>query len=52
MKEVKEDIEEELKKGNLRVETEEDEDNLEPPFVIVVQGSRECGKSTLVKSLV
>ena len=51
MKESKENIAEEMKKGNLRVETEE-EDNLEPPFVIVVQGSRECGKSTLVKSLV
>jgi polynucleotide 5'-kinase involved in rRNA processing len=51
MKETKEDIAEELKKGNLRVETEEEE-NLEPPFVIVVQGSHECGKSTLVKSLV
>ena len=51
MKESKEDIAEEMKKGNLRVETEE-EDNLEPPFVIVVQGSREGGKSTLVKSLV
>ena len=36
MKEAKEDIAEELKKGNLRVETEEEEENLEPPFVIVV----------------
>ena len=36
MKEGKEDITEEMKKGNLRVETEEEEDNLEPPFVIVV----------------
>jgi polynucleotide 5'-kinase involved in rRNA processing len=52
MKEAKENIAEELKKGNLRVETEEEEENLEPPFVIVVQGSHECGKSTLVKSLV
>lgn len=40
----------------MRVETqqevEEDEDDLEPPFVIVVQGSRESGKTTLIKSLV
>ena len=37
-----------------RVESPEDqlEDNLEPPFVIAVQGSMESGKSTLIKSLV
>ena len=37
-----------------RVESleEEEEDNLEPPFVIVVQGSLESGKTTLIKSLV
>jgi predicted AAA+ superfamily ATPase len=29
-----------------------DEDDLEPPFVIVVQGSRQSGKTTLIKSLV
>ena len=35
------------------LETEQDlTENLEPPFVIVVQGSREAGKSTLIKSLV
>lgn len=28
------------------------EDNLEPPFVIVVQGSLESGKTTLIRSLV
>ena len=40
----------------MRIETqmdiEEDEDDLEPPFVIVVQGSRESGKTTVIKSLV
>jgi polynucleotide 5'-kinase involved in rRNA processing len=37
-----------------RVETlnERDEDDLAPPFVIVVQGSKESGKTTLIKSLV
>ncbi len=37
-----------------RVETEQDleDDNLEPPFVIAVQGSVESGKTTLIKSLV
>ena len=37
-----------------RVETSQDanEDNLAPPFVIVVQGSKESGKTTLIKSLV
>ena len=36
-----------------RLETEQDlTDNLEPPFVIVVQGSRESGKTTLIKSIV
>ena len=37
-----------------RVETPEDqcEDNLEPPFVIAVQGSLESGKTTVIKSLV
>ena len=39
-----------------RVETPEDlkldDDDLEPPFVIVVQGSKESGKTTLIKSLV
>ena len=39
-----------------KVETPEDlvldEDDLEPPFVIVVQGSRQSGKTTLIKSLV
>ena len=37
-----------------RVETEaeQEEDNLEPPFVICVQGSLESGKTTLIKSLV
>ena len=29
-----------------------DEDDLDPPFVIVVQGSRQSGKTTLIKSLV
>lgn len=29
-----------------------DDENLDPPFVIVVQGSRESGKTTLIKSLV
>ena len=29
-----------------------DDDDLEPPFVIVVQGSKESGKTTLIKSLV
>jgi len=39
----------------MRIETPGDlleDDDLEPPFVIVVQGSRESGKSTLIKSLV
>lgn len=31
---------------------DEDDDNIEPPFVIVVQGSKESGKTTLIKSLV
>ena len=32
-----------------RLETEQDlTDNLDPPFVIVVQGSRQSGKSTLI----
>lgn len=35
-----------------RVEEEGEEDNLEPPFVIAVQGSMESGKTTLIKSLV
>jgi polynucleotide 5'-kinase involved in rRNA processing len=29
-----------------------DDDNIDPPFVIVVQGSKESGKTTLIKSLV
>ena len=33
-------------------EWEEEEENLEPPFVIAVQGSVESGKTTLIKSLV
>lgn len=28
------------------------EDNLEPPFVIAVQGSMESGKTTVIRSLV
>ena len=43
-------------KQTFKVETPEDlaldDDDLEPPFVIVVQGSRESGKTTLIKSLV
>ena len=35
-----------------RIEEEDEEDNLEPPFVIAVQGSLESGKTTLIKSLV
>jgi polynucleotide 5'-kinase involved in rRNA processing len=36
-----------------RVESQEEEDeNLDPPFVIAVQGSSESGKTTLIKSLV
>ena len=37
-----------------RVETEQEqlEDDLEPPYIIVVQGSSESGKTTLIKSLV
>ena len=37
-----------------RVERNEEaeEDDLAPPFVIIVQGSKESGKSTLIKSLV
>ncbi|CDW84912.1 bms1l protein [Stylonychia lemnae] len=31
---------------------EQNEDDLSPPFVIVVQGSKESGKTTLIKSLV
>ena len=33
-------------------QTLQSEENLEPPFVIVVQGSRQSGKTTLIKSLV
>ena len=39
-----------------RIETEEDlaldDDDLEPPFMICVQGSSESGKTTLIKSMV
>ena len=37
-----------------RVETEAEqaEDDLEPPYIIAVQGSSESGKTTLIKSLV
>lgn len=35
-----------------RIEEDGEEDNLEPPFVIAVQGSMESGKTTLIKSLV
>ena len=37
-----------------KIETlqDQEEENLDPPFVIVVQGSKESGKSTLIKSLV
>ena len=35
-----------------RIEEDGEEDNLDPPFVIVVQGSMESGKTTLIKSLV
>lgn len=35
-----------------RIEEPGEEDNLEPPFVIAVQGSSESGKTTLIKSLV
>lgn len=28
------------------------DDDLEPPFVIVVQGSKDSGKTTLIKSIV
>ena len=28
------------------------EDDLEPPYIIAVQGSSESGKTTLIKSLV
>lgn len=36
-----------------RIEEEGDlEDNLEPPFVIAVQGSLESGKTTVIRSLV
>mmetsp|Transcript_5783 Transcript_5783/g.4121 ORF Transcript_5783/g.4121 Transcript_5783/m.4121 type:complete len:207 (-) Transcript_5783:2553-3173(-) len=37
---------------HVETEAEAIEDNLEPPFVIVVQGSKECGKTTLITSLV
>ena len=45
---------EEDDKVTYRIETEldQEEDNLEPPFVIAVQGSVESGKTTLIKSLV
>ena len=45
---------EEEDKVTYRIETEldQEEDNLEPPFVIAVQGSVESGKTTLIKSLV
>ena len=33
-------------------EEEGGEDDLEPPFIIAVQGSSESGKTTLIKSLV
>lgn len=33
-------------------EVDPDDDNLDPPFVIVVQGSKQSGKTTLIKSLV
>jgi predicted AAA+ superfamily ATPase len=40
----------------MRLETAEDlklnDDDLEPPFVIIVQGSTQSGKTTLIKSLV
>jgi ribosome biogenesis protein BMS1 len=40
-------------KVSYRIENEfEADDNLEPPYVIVVQGSKESGKTTLIKSLV
>lgn len=35
-----------------RIEEPDEDDNLEPPFVIAVQGSSESGKTTLIKSLV
>jgi ribosome biogenesis protein BMS1 len=35
-----------------RIEESDEEDNLDPPFVIAVQGSSESGKTTLIKSLV
>ena len=40
--------------GHSKIEevTQESDDNLDPPFVIVVQGSRQSGKTTLIKSLV
>jgi len=31
---------------------DEPEEDLSPPFVIIVQGSKESGKTTLIKSLV
>jgi polynucleotide 5'-kinase involved in rRNA processing len=31
---------------------DEQEEDLSPPFVIIVQGSKESGKTTLIKSLV
>jgi ribosome biogenesis protein BMS1 len=44
---------EDQEKPEFRLETEQDlTDNLDPPFVIVVQGSRESGKSTVIQSLV
>ena len=40
--------------GQYRIETEEEqnEDDLEPPFIIAVQGSSESGKTTLIQSMV
>jgi ribosome biogenesis protein BMS1 len=35
-----------------RIERQEEEDDLNPPFVIIVQGSKDSGKTTLIKSLV
>lgn len=36
----------------METEQEAEEDNLEPPFVIAVQGSLESGKTTVISSLV
>jgi ribosome biogenesis protein BMS1 len=35
-----------------RIERPDEEEDLSPPFVIIVQGSKDSGKTTLIKSLV